>query len=141
MSSDGEPVKNPAMSTPETPPLPPPQQPTSARPPPPTLPAPPPQVIPADVIYASLGDPVRRRLLQTLADGKPRTATMLTGSSGRRLDATLKHLVNLRAAGLVHIAKNPTDGRRQHYQLNPAIPVTKTATGWEIEFGYCLVRC
>ncbi len=26
--------------------------------------------------------------------------------------------------------------------LAPAIPVTKTATGgWEMDFGYCLVRC
>jgi hypothetical protein len=38
---------------------------------------------------------------------------------------------------LVVTAENPQDG----YRLAPAIPVTKTATGWEMDFGYCLVRC
>ena len=68
---------------------------------PPTLPAPPPQVIPADTVYAALGDPRRRRLLQILADGQGRTATALAGSVSKRLDAKLKHLTNLRGAGLV----------------------------------------
>ncbi len=108
---------------------------------PPSLPVSAPQVVPPDTVYAALGDPVRRRLIQTLADGQPRTATALTGSSSRRLDATLKHLVNLRGAGLVITTANPGDGRRQLYRLNPTIPVTKTETGWEIDFGYCVVRC
>ncbi len=107
---------------------------------PPTIPAPPPQVIPADTVYAALGDPTRRRLLQILADGQGRTATVLAGNVGKRLDATLKHLVALRGAGLVITAENPQDGRRLLYRLAPAIPVTKTGTGWEMDFGYCLVR-
>lgn len=49
--------------------------------------------------------------------------------------------VALRGAGLVVTAENPQDGRRLLYRLAPAIPVTKTATGWEMDFGYCLVRC
>lgn len=107
---------------------------------PPTLPAPPPQVIPADTVYAALGDPTRRRLLQILAHGQGLTATALAGNVSKRLDATLKHLVALRGAGLVVTAENPQDGRRLLYRLTPAIPVTKTATGWEMDFGYCLVR-
>lgn len=108
---------------------------------PPTLPVPAPQVVSPDTVYVALGGPVRRRLIQTLADGQPRTATALTGSSSRRLDATLKHLVNLRGGGLVITATNPGDGRRQLYRLNPAIPVTKTEKGGKIDFGYCVVRC
>lgn len=103
-------------------------------------PAPPPQVIPADTIYAALSDPTRRRLLQILAHGKAHTATVLASNVGKRLDATLKHLVALRGAGLVVTAENPQDGRRQLYRLAPSIPVTKTDTGWEMDFGYCLVR-
>ncbi|MBE7496355.1 MAG: hypothetical protein HS117_15535 [Verrucomicrobiaceae bacterium] len=56
------------------------------------------------------------------------------------LDATLKHLVALRGAGLVVTAENPQDGRRLLYHLAPAIPATKTERGWEMDFGYCLVR-
>ena len=107
---------------------------------PPTLPAPPPQVISADTVYAALGDPTRRRLLEILAHGQAHTATSLAVHVGKRLDATLKHLVTLRAAGLVVTADNPDDGRRLLYRLTPTIPVTKTATGWEMDFGYCLVR-
>ncbi len=108
---------------------------------PPTIPAPPPQAIPADTVYAALGDPTRRRLLQILAHGKGYTATVLASNVGKRLDATLKHLVALRGAGLVITAENPQDGRRFLYHLAPGIPVTKTDAGWEMDFGYCLVRC
>ena len=107
---------------------------------PPTLSAPPPHVIPADTVYAALGDPTRRRLLQILAHGKAHTATSLAVNVGKRLDATLKHLVTLRTAGLVVTADNPDDGRRRLYRLTPTIPVTKTERGWEMDFGYCLVR-
>jgi hypothetical protein len=67
----------------------------------------------------------------------------LAGNGGKFLDATLKHLVALRGAGLVVTAENPQDDHHllYHllYHLFPAIPVTKTATGWEMDFGYCLV--
>ena len=58
-------------------------------------------VIPADTVYAALGDPTRRRLLQILAHCHGLTATALAGNVSKRLDATLKHLTNLRGAGLV----------------------------------------
>lgn len=107
---------------------------------PPTIPAPPQQVIPADTVYAALGDPTRRRLLQILADSQRRTVTVLAGNVGKRLDATLKHLVALRGAGLVITAENPQDGRRLLYHLAPAIPATKSERGWEMDLGYWLVR-
>jgi DNA-binding transcriptional ArsR family regulator len=77
-----------------------------------------------------------------LSDGRPQTATQLTASTRKRLDATLKHLISLRTAGLIVTEQNPVDGRRQLYRLAPAIPVTITATGGrEFDFGCCLVRC
>ena len=107
---------------------------------PPTIPAPPPQVIPADTVHAALGDPTRRRLLQILADGQGRTATVLAGNVGKRLDATLKHLVALRNAGLIVASQDATDGRRQAYTLAPSIIVTDSPAGKTMDFGYCLVR-
>lgn len=112
---------------------------TPAEPSPATPPAP--QIIPEDTLYAVLGDPTRRRLLQLLADGRASTATALAGNVGKRLDATLKHLVALRAAGLVITQENPQDRRRLLYRLPPAIHTAKTEHGWVIDFWHCLVRC
>lgn len=106
-------------------------------------PPPPPQAPrwDADLVFAALGDPTRRRILQALADGRPRTATELKGSANRTLDGTLKHLVALRAGGLVRTQENPADGRRQHYVLSPDVKTTQTAPGrWEMDFGLCVVR-
>jgi DNA-binding transcriptional ArsR family regulator len=95
----------------------------------------------ADALFAALGDPVRRRLLLTLADGVPRTASELTGSAERTLDATLKHLVTLRAGGVVVKRANPGDARRQLYSLAHGVTVRTLASGGrEIDFGPCLVR-
>ncbi len=93
-----------------------------------------------DVIFATLGDPVRRRLLLALVDGQPRTATQLMPAASRRLSAVLKHLVVLRAADMITADLDPVDNRRQRYHLSPAFPVQKTDSGWEIDFGCCLVR-
>lgn len=108
---------------------------------PPTVPASMPPAVSDDALYLALAESVRRRLIRALADGQPRTAAELTANSGRALDATLKYLIHLRAAGTVIMFKNPTGSQRNRYKLNPAIPVTKTETGWEIDFGYCVVRC
>ena len=106
------------------------------------LPAVPASAVNADLIYAALGDPRRRRILQVLADGQPRTATQLAPVVGKRLDATLKHLVALRKAGLLLMAPDQNDARRQAYALTPHVAVTGTAAdGWELDFGCCLVRC
>jgi DNA-binding transcriptional ArsR family regulator len=93
-----------------------------------------------DVVFAALGDPVRRQILCALAGGQPQTATQLMMTSRRRLDATLKHLVVLREAGMVETIRNPGDARRQLYRLAVDVKVTATPGGREIDFGCCLVR-
>ena len=107
---------------------------------PPTIPAPPPKVISADTVYAALGDPTRRRLLQILADGQGRTATVLAGTSASHPDPRWNPPTPPGAAAPLTPAENPQDGRRLLYHLAPAIPATKTERGWEMDFGYCLVR-
>ena len=93
-----------------------------------------------DVVFPVLADPIRRRVLLALANGEPKTATQLTGASSRRLDATLKHLLALRNAGLVITRDDPVDSRRQLYSLSPAVPLTKTEKGIELDFGFVLLR-
>jgi DNA-binding transcriptional ArsR family regulator len=94
----------------------------------------------ADTVFAALGDPARRRILQTLADGQPRSATALAPAAGKRFDATLKHLVALRQAGFVVSKQDPTDGRRQAYTLAPSVRVATGPEGRTMDFGYCVVR-
>ena len=94
-----------------------------------------------DQIFPVLADPVRRQILFVLAHGKPCPASVLKGGVRRRLDATLKHLVAMRAAGLLLVAPDPTDGRRMLYALAPAVPVVKSPEGAvAIDFGFCLLR-
>jgi predicted transcriptional regulator len=94
-----------------------------------------------NLIYAALGDPVRRRILQILADGTPRTVKGLAPSVARTPDCTLKHLTALRDATLVLTQPNPADSRRQLYLLPPTVKVTKTETGMrEIDFGCVVMR-
>jgi DNA-binding transcriptional ArsR family regulator len=100
-------------------------------------------VVPAwnsDVVFAMLADPARRRALLAIARGGPRTATSLMGSAGRRLDATLKHLIALREAGMLTTTPDPTDGRRTLYGLSPNVTVTKSGVGAALDFGCCVVR-
>jgi len=47
-----------------------------------------------DLIFTTLADPAQRNLLLALAGGGPRLAADLTGASGKRLDAMLKHLAS-----------------------------------------------
>jgi DNA-binding transcriptional ArsR family regulator len=93
-----------------------------------------------DLIYATLADPARRRLLLALARGGPQPGVSLKVSAGRTLTATVKHLAGLRKAGLVLMQENPRDGRRQLYALSPLVPVTKTETGAVVDFGFCTLR-
>ncbi len=92
-----------------------------------------------DLIYWALAEPPRRHLLFALAGG-PQTAGNLIGVSGRRLDATLKHLQTLREAGLVAQRENPGDGRKYLYALTPTVPLQKTETGVVLDFGFLAVR-
>lgn|GEM_PF-6542439 len=94
-----------------------------------------------DVIFTLLGQPVRRRLLMTLAAGGGFAASSLQGGVGHRLDATLKHLTRLQKAGVLVASPDRVDKRRMLYRLAPSVPVVKTATGTAIDFGCCLLVC
>lgn len=94
-----------------------------------------------DLIFSVLADPVRRNLLRAIAHGGGQPASVLCGASRRRLDATLKHLVAMRAAGLLVIAPDPVDGRRMLYSLAPTVPLVKTPEGGAVlDFGFVAVR-
>ena len=94
----------------------------------------------ADLVFAVLGNPTRRRLLISLAGRPLQTASSLVGATGRNLDATLKHLVALRAAKLITTEENPQDGRRFLYRLSPDISVRRTDAALEVDFGCGVVR-
>jgi DNA-binding transcriptional ArsR family regulator len=96
--------------------------------------------LPTDAVFAMLADPVRRRLIETLAAGIPRRASSLAPGVSRRLDAALKHLTALRDAGLLVTQDDPQDRRRQLYSLSPNITVRPTQSGQEIDFGCCVLR-
>jgi DNA-binding transcriptional ArsR family regulator len=94
-----------------------------------------------DVLFALLADPVRQRILELLADGKPHTASGTARHVRRRLDAALKHLIALREAGVALTQPDPVDSRRQLYTLAPQFPVHRSETGRvEVDLGCCLVR-
>ena len=93
-----------------------------------------------DLFFETFADRARRRLLLSLARSGAQPAADLTGAAGKRLDATLKHLITLRAAGLVVQQDNPRDGRKYLYALAPNVPLTKTETGAALDFGFLTVR-
>jgi DNA-binding transcriptional ArsR family regulator len=98
------------------------------------------RTIDADTVFATLGEPSRRRLLVALFDGQPRTGTVLARAINKRLSATLKHLGALRDAGLLVTEQDKVDGRRQAYRLAPSVKLATTAEGRTMDFGYCLIR-
>ena len=93
-----------------------------------------------DVVFAMLADPARRRALCAIARAGPQAATTVMGSAGRRMDATLKHLVTLREAGMLTTQPDPKDGRRTLYGLSPKMQATKSPDGTVLDFGCCVVR-
>lgn len=68
-------------------------------------------------IFAALADPVRRSLLENLAEHGPKTATQLAEQYPITRQAILKHLTILEAAGLVAVEQQ---GREKRYTLIPA---------------------
>ena len=94
-----------------------------------------------DVIYAVLGDPLRRRLLEMMADGTPRHANGCARHLGKRISATINHSDNLREAGLVDASTDPDDSRRQLYTLSPQVQLRRDPAGEvEMDFGCCVLR-
>jgi DNA-binding transcriptional ArsR family regulator len=69
-----------------------------------------------DVVFLALASPVRRRLLELLAEG-PRTAGDLAGQFDLSRPAVAEHLQVLRRAELV--VDEPV-GRQRHYHLTAA---------------------
>lgn len=70
----------------------------------------------ADRIFAALGDPTRRKLVLTLAEQSPRTATQLAEAYPITRQAILKHLHVLEESGLVTVRQQ---GRDKCYYLTP----------------------
>ena len=68
-------------------------------------------------LFTSLADPVRRQLLEDLAEHSPRTATQLARHYPQTRQGILKHLNVLRDAGLVTVYQ---EGREKRYTLTPA---------------------
>ena len=65
----------------------------------------------ADGVFTSLADPMRRTVLQAVADDGPLTATELAARLPVSRQAIAKHLEVLRAAGLVASARDGRDVR------------------------------
>ncbi len=66
--------------------------------------------------FAALADPMRRRLLLTLAKQSSRTATQLAQDYPITRQGILKHLTILHDAGLVRVTQA---GREKRYSLDP----------------------
>ncbi len=67
-------------------------------------------------IFAALADPLRRELLENLAEHSPRTATQLAQEYPITRQGILKHLNILEDAGLVTVYQK---GREKRYTLRP----------------------
>jgi DNA-binding transcriptional ArsR family regulator len=68
-------------------------------------------------LFTALADPVRRQLLEDLAETSPRTATQLARAYPQTRQGILKHLNVLRDAGLVTVYQQ---GREKRFSLSPA---------------------
>jgi DNA-binding transcriptional ArsR family regulator len=68
-------------------------------------------------IFAALADPMRRKLLISLAEHSPKTATQMAEEYPITRQGILKHLNILEEAGLVAVTQK---GREKRYVLTPA---------------------
>jgi DNA-binding transcriptional ArsR family regulator len=68
------------------------------------------------VMFAALGDPTRLAIFDRLADGKPRSISVLSDDADMTRQAVTKHLRVLEAAGLV---QNHRVGRESQYAFCP----------------------
>ncbi|HEX8975037.1 MAG TPA: metalloregulator ArsR/SmtB family transcription factor [Solirubrobacteraceae bacterium] len=83
----------------------------------------------ADAVFGALADPMRRRLLATIAQ-RPATATELAGALPITRQAVAKHLASLTEAGLL---VREREGRDVRYRATPA-PLSSAAS-WMAEVG------
>ena len=91
-------------------------------------------------MFGILSSEKRRKILVALAAGTGMSATQLAPVAGRSQDGTLKHLMELRAARMVQITRDPADQRRQLYRLAPRVQVIHSEQGLELDFGCCVWR-
>ena len=83
----------------------------------------------AGAVFDALSDPMRRRLLSTIAD-HPATATELASGLPISRQAVAKHLSSLSQAGLLGRERS---GRDVRYRVTPE-PLTE-AMGWMAQVG------
>jgi DNA-binding transcriptional ArsR family regulator len=83
----------------------------------------------ADAVFGALADPMRRRLLATIA-ARPATATELASALPITRQAVAKHLGSLSDAGLL---ARERAGRDVRYHVTPA-PLS-SAVSWMAEVG------
>lgn len=69
-----------------------------------------------DRVFTALADATRRRLLTTLAQSSPKTATQLAREFPISRQGIMKHLDRLSHAGLVQVQ---TRGREKQYVFDP----------------------
>jgi DNA-binding transcriptional ArsR family regulator len=97
---------------------------------PPPTPPPGPPGPDADALFAALGDPTRRRLLDRLASDGPMTATQLAPAYPMSRQALVKHLASLSEAGLLEPLRV---GREVRYEVVPGR--LDDATAWLASVG------
>jgi len=91
-----------------------------------------------DELWAAVGDPTRRRVLDVLLDRGEATATVLAAELPVTRQAVAKHLAVLDRAGLVEGRKR---GREMRYAVRPerldaaARSVAQVAAGWDVRLA------
>jgi DNA-binding transcriptional ArsR family regulator len=83
----------------------------------------------ADVVFAAMANPVRRRLLELLAE-RPRNAGDLAGEFALSRPAVAEHLAQLRRAGLVSDEQHGRE-RRYHLTAEPLVEVARWLSPFE----------
>jgi DNA-binding transcriptional ArsR family regulator len=81
-------------------------------------------------VFAALGDPTRRQLLERLSRDGPLTATQLAPSYPMSRQALVKHLAALSAAGLLDASRQ---GREVRYEVVPGH--LDAAAAWLTDVG------
>lgn len=92
-----------------------------------------------DVVFPFFADPVRRRLLFTLAAHPEQTATDLRAASQRNLDLTMKRLASMRSDRFVVMRPDKVDKRRRFWSVAPGVLLNTTETGKVFDFGFLKV--
>ena len=99
------------------------------------------RTVDADTIFLVLSDRTRRQILVSLFDGQPHGTGGIGGSLPKQRDLVRKHCMVLVKAGLITGQPDPQNGKRQLYQLSPAVKAETTPTGRTLDFGCCVLRC